>query len=40
MGPLDNPWQDGLDSLGHVAWVKKSEPLVAKMSDWLKQVVE
>jgi len=34
------PWQVGLDSLGHVAWVKKSEPLVAKMSDWLKQVVE
>jgi len=34
------PWQVGLDSLGHVAWVKKSEPLVVKMSDWLKQVVE
>jgi predicted alpha/beta hydrolase len=33
------PQEIGLDSLGHVAWVKKSEPLVEKMSGWLKQVI-
>lgn len=34
------PQEIGLDSLGHVAWVKKSQPIVQKMSKWLKRVVE
>ncbi len=34
------PQDIGLDSLGHIAWVKKGQPIVEKISGWLKEVVE
>ncbi len=34
------PQELGLDTLGHVGWVKRCQPVVKRISEWLAQVVE